>query len=264
MTQAAGTWNGVARQSQVACRRFIALGDGTGDCATEDRAADALVAVNDRVARYFATLAAVAVDENYSISGGAENLSGAVAQIPGVNADDVAAVGELATAFANLMLQHKRERSMRRLIERGGQPAQRVIAMMRRVAVPSFAGNLDSEAQRIDQALIDTIPDPMKRLGPDRRAWCDSPPRLSSFGRDRTAFLMALELCRRHREVRGDQAAVAAYDASLASAAEALGQLQSGAARLGKVETARLLYQRARDLQDKIDAVRARRTKGDE
>ncbi len=264
MTEATGAWKGVAEQSKLSCRRLVELGDGTEECTTKDRAADALIAVNDRLSRYFAALGGVAEDKNYSVSDGMSDLSGEIANIPGINTDDGSAISELTTTIANLLLQGRRERTMRRLIDDGAPPAQRVIAMMRRVGVPTFGGNLLSERQRIDLALATTVPRPLERLGPDRSKWCMTPPRLYAFDADRPAFLMATELCRRHREVREDLAAVAAYDASLAAAAKALEELQSSATRLKASDTAARLYDRAHDLRKKIDAVRARRAAGDE
>lgn len=251
LVAASSSWDDVASDIAGSCQRELTLNPELRDCQAEQSASDGMVGANALLRNYFQALGDAANDSNFVIQPGLDAATASVANIPGINTDQVQAASSLFAALAKVATEAMRESTLRELIRR----APEVRSLIRGIDAPLVARlgrrfdseqiQLQAEFGRLILAQGDHVTD-IQGLCTGSGA--------ANFGG--TGFLLVQEYCRRHALIEERQKALLDYQASLHDADNALAELQTSQTRLKGRALAKRLYNVASDLETKVSAVR--------
>ena len=253
LNNASANWNEVGADIARSCERQRTINPMLIDCLLEKRASDGLAGANNVLSGYFKALNSAANESNFTIQPGLSAATASVAEIPGINTDQVKAVSGLFGLIANLVTAKMREDTLRDLIDRGAPSARTVVTAMNDLVVPRLTGQLEAEQIQLTAQFARLIAEQRDRIGANPSALCagSSASKFSGPG-----FLLTLEYCRRLTMIDKRNKALAEYAGSLKAADTALAELQSSRTRLKSADLAQRLYAIGSELDTKIAAVR--------
>lgn len=247
------TWDDVSGDIAGSCYRERVLNPALVDCELEVKASEGLVAADRVLTEYFSALFAAANESNFTVKPGLDALAGSVGSIPGIDQVQVQAASGLIGLIAKLATERMREDTVRDLISNGGPAAQTLVEGLSRLVVPRLKARLASERIQLAGYFSKAILTQRDAIGDDVDAICSGP---KASGFSPVGFLLTQEYCQRVTVVAKRQKALDDYQASLASASQALVELQSSSARLKEKQVIRKLYEIGRELDDSVAAVR--------
>ncbi|MDG2514071.1 hypothetical protein P7B04_15345 [Sphingobium yanoikuyae] len=253
LTTASVNWNDVGADIAGSCERQRTINPKLTDCLLEKKASDGLAGANAVLGAYFKALMSAANESNFTIQPGLSAATASVAEIPGVNTDQVKAVSGLFGLIANLVTAKMREDTLRDLIDRGGLPARTVVTGMNDLVVPRLTRQLEAEKIQLTAQFARLLAEQRDNVGADPSVLCVGSQSSKFSG---PGFLLTLEYCRRLAVIDKRTKALADYAESLKAADTALAELQSSRTRLKTADLAQRLYSIGSDLDTKISAVR--------
>jgi len=249
MITAGETWNSVGDELPRSCARTLQF-NATVDCASSKDAAKASAAATEVLLAYFQAIHDVANESNFTVQPGLDAVAGSVKDIPGVNADQAAAVAGLASTLAKLATEKLREDTLKRLIGEGAPHVTTVLSLLRATVPRALGTTLSSERIAMQAAYASYI----GAGGHALPSSCDPAPRVTDHSGE--TFLLAEDYCRRLVSLDAKVGSVKAYEASLASVQKAMDDLQSDKARLSSKALAQKLYETGKGLDQNLKAVR--------
>jgi len=113
LVSASSSWDDVASDIAGSCQREQTLNPELRDCQTEQSASDGMVGANALLRSYFQALGDAANESNFSIQPGLDTATSSVANIPGINTDQVQAASGLFAALARIATESMRESTIR-------------------------------------------------------------------------------------------------------------------------------------------------------
>lgn len=253
LVSASRSWDHVSDDIAASCERQQAINPAIEDCRLEQTATESLADVNAVLDAYFRAMGAAANEANFTVEPGLERATTSVANIPGINADQVNAVSGLFGVLARLATGAMREKTLRQLIDEGAPPAQRIIVGLDEIVVPELTTRLSAESIQLDSHFVGLMAAEGADIGGDPHQLCAGS---RAAGFNGTAFLLSLEYCDRRHAVARREKALEEYRESLRKANEALAELQSSKTRLGSKELAVQLFRTGWELSQKVEAVR--------
>jgi hypothetical protein len=248
---ASSSWDDVASDIAGSCQREQTLNPELRDCQAEQSAADGMVGANALLRSYFQALGDAANDSNFVIAPGLDTATASIANIPGINSDQVQAASGLFAALAKVATEAMRESTLRELI-RHAPEARSLIRELDAPLVSRLGRRFDSEQIQLQAQFGRLILAQGDRVT-DIQGLCTGSGAASFSG---TGFLLVQEYCRRHALIERRQQALSDYQASLHDADSALGELQTSESKLKGRALAKRLYHVASDLESKASAVR--------
>lgn len=254
LTSASSSWKVAGNELYESCKRRYAINDKIQSCEMSKASSEGLAAATEVLRVYFATLGAAAVETNFSVEPGIDDVSQAVRGVELIEDSQVEAVTGLAKVLSKLVLGAKRERVIRDLIDGEGD---RVLGIINGLLKDHVAELLQDQLATERSALLVFYDKQLQQAGleagRDLRKICAD--RLPS---DRPAleFLIVQEFCERDALVQKRQDALDAYEKSLDKAADAMRDLQSNKTRLTGKEFARNLYKIGDELKASVEDVR--------
>jgi len=251
LVSASSSWDDVASDIAGSCQREQTLNPELRDCQTEQSASDGMVGANALLRSYFQALGDAANDSNFSIQPGLDTATSSVANIPGINTDQVQAASGLFAALARIATESMRESTIRELI-RHAPEARSLIRGLDAPLVSRLGRRFDSEQLQLRAQFGRLILAQGDRVT-DIQGLCTGSGAASFSG---TSFLLVQEYCRRHALIEQRQQALSDYQGSLQDADQALAELQTSDTKLKGRALAKRLYHVASDLQSKVSAVR--------
>ena len=251
LVTASSSWDDVASDIAGSCQREQALNPELRDCQSEQNASDGMVGANALLRSYFQALGDAANDSNFVIQPGLDTATASVANIPGINTDQVQAASGLFAALAKVATEAMRESTLRELI-RHAPEARSLIRELDAPLVSRLGRRFDSEQIQLQAQFGRLILAQGDRVV-DMSSLCTGSGAASFSG---TGFLLVQEYCRRHVLIEQRQQALSDYQASLHDADAALAELQTSETRLKGRALAKRLYHVASDLENKASAVR--------
>lgn len=253
LTTASANWIDVGADIAGSCERQRTINPMLADCLLENKASDGLAGANAVLGAYFKALTSAANESNFTIQPGLSAASASVAEIPGVNTEQVKAVSGLFGLVANLVTAKMREDTLRELIDRGGQPARTVVTGMNDLVVPRLTRQLEAETTQLTAQFARLIAEQRDNVGADPSVLCVGSQASKFSG---PGVLLTLEYCRRLAMIKKRTKALAGYADSLKAADAALAELQSSRTRLKAADLAQRLYTIGSELDAAIAAVR--------
>lgn len=260
---ASSSWTDVHGEFAASCERRTEVAFvETGGCTGEELASEGLASANKVLFSYFTALKDVSAEQSFSVQDGLTDLTTSVGAIPGVSEAEVKAVSGLAGTIMRLALRSRREKTLRLLIDEGGNDAVHVIELLERT-VPSRLGlSLDMERTQLTSSFVGYVYQNGSQVRPADKL-CEDGPRVRDFQDRGTSYLLAMEYCDRLGAVDARDAALEDYSKSLASAKASLTELMSSNARLGAKDLAQDLYANGKDLADAVGKVETAFAGGD-
>lgn len=250
---ASASWNDVGNEITASCERERTINPALSDCDLENKASSGLAGANAVLANYFRALGDAANESNFTIQPGLDSTTTSVANIPGINQDQVKAASGIFSLLAHLTTEKLRENTLRDLISHGAPPTQIVVRGLDDLVVPRLTRRLDTEKFQLTAQFSRWIGAQGDRVGPDPSSFCSGSGAAQFSG---TGYLLVLEYCRRLGVIDARAKALLDYQTSLHQADQALAELQSSKTKLKSKALAQQLYKVGVDLDTKVAAVR--------
>jgi hypothetical protein len=251
LVTASSSWDDVASDIAGSCQRERTLNPELRDCQSEQSASDGMMGANALLRNYFQALGDAANESNFVIQPGLDTATASVANIPGINTDQVQAASGLFAALAKVATEAMRESTLRELVQHAPE-ARSLIRGLDAPLVSRLGRRFDSERIQLQAEFGRLILAQGDRVT-DIQGLCDGSGAASFSG---TGFLLAQEYCRRSALIEERQKALSDYQASLQDADNALADLQTSQTQLKGRALAKRLYNVASDLEAKVSAVR--------
>lgn len=259
LVEAGRSWDDVAREVEASCLRLDRVSQAAQDCTESAGATRGLLAANSVLIAYFAALRDSAASGSFDLSTPLAGAVEAAAAVPGAPADQIQAVGSLAGLLADLATKGLRERTIKRLVNDGGDPARRVIALLAGSVPVNLRARLEQERRQQASLYLDLIgPRATALIGADPARFCATPPRLRDAGPNGgQPLLLTVDFCERQTALDARLAAVEEYRRSLELADQTIAALQAGKMRLSAKETVRELIALRTRLDASLDGIRS-------
>jgi hypothetical protein len=112
---------------------------------------DSLIKLHNVTTGYMAALAKLAGEDTFDISGGIDQVAGAISAVPdvGINADHVAAYAGIVQKVASWALAAKQAKDVKEIVKAHGMSMDKLLEAME-VATVSYRGVLHNEREAID------------------------------------------------------------------------------------------------------------------
>ncbi|MEM9500392.1 MAG: hypothetical protein AAF941_00970 [Pseudomonadota bacterium] len=255
LTLASESWETTSDELYNSCRREYRLNHQIADCEADKANALGLADATEVLRIYFETLAAAAGGDAFTVDAGLADVTVSVSRISGVDPAQVDAVGGLARLLADIVLDAKREKVMRELIEDGGANAQLVVdSLLKDHIAALMRTRLQTERVQAINFYDDKFANADLPAGVNPQDYCrDRLPRNAPA----LQFLLVEEFCRHDALLTEREGAIADYEASLNEASRALTELQSNSARLSNAVLAERLFAIGADLRSSVRNVEA-------
>jgi hypothetical protein len=256
LVSASSSWDAVAEEFEASCARrnlMVATTADMSDCQEEKRATESLDATNKVLASYFSALQQASTTSNFSVEPGLSAVATAADGLPGVQANQVDAVKQLASYLSGLVTRGIEERTVRRLVADGAPQAEAVLDVLIGTAAVQLERQYRDE-RRITFAAFASY---AQQSGTVFNVSDDSCANLAvrSFATG-TGYLLGQSYCARVAPIEAREAALTSYRGSLQRARQTLVELQRGVDDLSAKDLAKQLGAEASELKKDIQAVK--------
>ena len=255
LSKASASWDEVYDELAASCARQQQFAKIDVGCSSYTDQIKRLHNANGVLAGYFVALGHLAGADTFTLDDKITAIAAEAGKIPGVDADQPKAVGELAGIVVKALSERAREGALKRAIENGAPPAQRIVRGLQALLPDSIRRQLDAE-QQVTRTEFGRLLSNVRLLGaPATAADVCNPPQATAHYSSGSDFLLVQDYCTRLARIKSERAALERYRMSLGKADEALNSLAKSRSQLGARATANSLLKIGAQLQESVSHV---------